>query len=209
MIKAVIFDIDGTLLDSFESNLSFFQELMKLRGYKPVTREKYAPLFHKPSWDIIKILTGLTDDTKIKEIWDFMHTVNIETKPQAMPDGTAEVIKTISKQYLLGIASGRDKKYIYEAPLDTLQPYFKVAVSYEDTVNHKPHPEPLMLAANKLGLIPRECLYVGDAETDMQAAHAAGMKFLLYSKNKLPGADYSVSDFAEIPATINRISKLE
>ena len=57
MIKAVIFDIDGVLLDSFEANLKFFQDLMIKFGYLPPTKEEVPPIFHLNMWDAIRSLT--------------------------------------------------------------------------------------------------------------------------------------------------------
>lgn len=207
--KALIFDVDGTLLDSFESNLEFIRELMKAKGYRPPTREEFLPLFHTSLWDVIKKLTGLTDETEIKNIWDFAraNTATLKAKPAVMPGGAEETIKLLSERYALGIATGRVRVTVYEPPLDTLRPYFKIAVAYEDTMNHKPNPEPLLLAAEKLGVSPDECIYIGDAETDMQASVAAGMHFVHFGSVPMAGAKYSIRTFKELPAIIKILSE--
>ena len=63
--------------------------------------------------------------------------------------------------------------------MDSVKTYFRTAVAYEDTTRHKPHPEPLLLAANRLKIKPSGTVYIGDAASDMEAAKAAGMKFIL------------------------------
>ncbi len=79
---------------------------------------------------------------------------------------------------------------MFEIPkLAALQKYFSIAVAYEDTINHKPHPEPLLFAAKQLGFSVRECVYIGDMETDVRAAKAAGMKIVICSKDKFDSAD--------------------
>ena len=94
-----------------------------------------------------------------------------------------KVVDILHKKYLLGIVTSRIKETVYESPeLAKLQKHFKVAVSYQDTINHKPHPEPLLLAVKKLEVRPEECVYVGDVENDIKAGKDAGMKTILYSK---------------------------
>lgn len=123
---------------------------------------------------------------------------------QYFPD-VEEVLNALNKHYVLGIVSGRTKGGMYEPAVDTLRKYFKVAIGFEDTEDHKPHPAPLLLAAERLHVLPTECVYIGDVETDMHAALSAGMQFILYSKGELTGADYIAKDFRDIPLVIKKI----
>ena len=86
-----------------------------------------------------------------------------------------------------------------------IKQYFKISVSYQDTKNHKPHPEPLLLSAEKLGVLPEECVYVGDVENDVVAAKAAGMKAVIYSKNSVSSADANVSLFSDLENAIDNL----
>lgn len=208
MIKAVIFDIDGVLLDSFEANLRFFQSLMTLAGYRPPTRKEFPSLFHLSLMDVIKKLTGSKSEEEIMRVFNLggSREVSYPIELLNMPDGADEIIKMLSKKYLLGIVTSRIKNSVYEAPkLAMLKKYFKVAVSYEDTGNHKPHPDPLLLAAKKLGVAAAVCVYIGDVENDIRAAHAAGMKSILFSKEKIDGAEVRTPDFKNIPVLIENL----
>jgi len=197
MIKSVIFDIDGVLLDSFEANFQFFSTLMKQVGYTPPTRERYVTLFHRTLHDTVQILTDSDSELEIKRICDLIDAV--EAPSPILTKGVPEVIKKLSEKYSLGIVTSRIKAYAYEPPLNTLEPFFRATVAYEDTENHKPHPEPLLLAAKQLNVLPEECIYVGDVKSDLDAAHAAGMKFILFSKDKIEGIDKITFDFSKIP----------
>ena len=86
--------------------------------------------------------------------------------------------------------------------LSHLKNYFKVEVLYEETKNHKPHPEPLLLAAQKLGIPPSECVYIGDSESDMIAAKDAGMRRIAYSTQIFPDAEAQISSFEELSEII-------
>lgn len=210
MIKAIIFDIDGVLLDSFEANLKFFQDLMIKAGYQPPTREEFPEIFHLSMLDAIKALTKSTSEEEIKRIWEMGRSreVGYDVELLAMPESAEEIIEALSKNYLLGIVTSRIKESIYESPrLAKLEKYFKVAVSYQDTTNHKPHPEPLLFAAQKLGVKPEECVYIGDVENDVKAARAAGMKVIIYSKNKFDQADAYTSSFIKLPELISSLTQ--
>ena len=209
MIKAIIFDIDGVLLDSFEANLDFFQKLMIKVGYRPPTREEYLAYFHLTMIDTIKKMTKSDSEKEIERIWAMGRNreVSYDADLLVMPDGVKEVLDELSKKYLLGIATSRVKESVYESPkLAKLEKYFQITVSYQDTVEHKPDPEPLLLAANKLGVVPDECIYVGDVENDMKAARAAGMKVIIYSKNNFVEADAWTPLFSQLPELISSLS---
>lgn len=210
MIKAIIFDIDGVLLDSFEANLKFFQDLMNNTGYRPPTREEFPAIFHLSMMDAIKTLTKSNSEEEIKRIWEMGRSreVGYDLGLLAMPEGAEKVVEVLSKNYQLGIVTSRIKESVYESPkLAKLKKYFKVTVSYEDTTNHKPHPEPLLLAAQKLGVESEECIYIGDVENDIKAARTAGMKVIIYSKNNFPQADICTTSFIELPELIASFSQ--
>lgn len=207
MIKAIVFDVDGVLIDSLEANIKFIQDLMRKAGYKPPTRKQYTAIFHLNMMDVIKHLTKSQSEKEIKRIWKIgaSRDVAYPTELIKIPKDAEETIKLLSKKYLLAIVTNRVKAGLYEIPqLAKLKRYFKVAVSYEDTINHKPHPEPLLLAAKRLGVNPNESVYVGDAESDIKAARATGMKIISYPK-RLERADAWVSSFKELSIKINSL----
>lgn len=203
MIKAIIFDVDGVLLDSFEANLGFFQNLMEMAGYQPPTKNEYVPLFHRTLHDVVQILTRIDDEKETKRVCDLIDVV--ETPPSVITKGAPEVVEELSKKYFLGVATSRIRTRVYKPPLGSLESFFKATVVYEDTKNHKPHPDPLLLTASQLGIRPEECVYVGDGESDLIAARAAGMKFVLYAEEKINGVDANTSDFREITELIETL----
>jgi len=205
MIKAVIFDIDGVLLDSFETHLKFFQNLMVHFGYDPPTREEYVEVFHLTLIDAIKNLTGSTDDKELDKIFQVgrKREVPYPTHLLNTPEGTEDVLKKMSQNYSLGIVTSRVKENVYTLPqLAKIQKYFQATVSFDDTIKHKPDPEPLLLAARKLNVKPEESVYIGDVKNDVVAARAAGMKVIVYSKTNIEEADYCTDSFRAIPKLV-------
>lgn len=73
------------------------------------------------------------------------------------------------------VSSKRRLHVVSELQSKGLHDLFDVIVAQEDTQLHKPHPDPLVLAAHRLGVIPEDCIYIGDQPSDVQAAKAADM----------------------------------
>ena len=208
MIKAVLFDIDGVLIDSFDANLKFYQDLMIASGYRPPTRGEFPEIFYLPMWDGIKVLTKSQDENEIKRIWEMGRTKEVPYPLELLntPAGAEETIKSLADNYLLGIVTSRVTESIYSVPsLALLRPYFKVAIAYQDTKAHKPDPEPLLLAASRLNAAPEESVYIGDMENDMHAAKSAGMKGILYALHSVPAADAYTFSFRKIPELIQSL----
>jgi phosphoglycolate phosphatase-like HAD superfamily hydrolase len=206
MLKSVLFDVDGVLIDSFEANLKFFQNLFNSVGYKSITREKYLQTFHQPMENIIKDVIGSQNDTEVKRIFEFGKNNRAKLYPYDLissPDGYESVINKLNQKYKLGIVTSRIRGGVFQIPqLAKVEKYFQVTVYFEDTQKHKPDPEPLLLAANKLDINPVDILYIGDTESDFKAAKAAGMKFILYAKTNNSDEIINTTNFALIPDLI-------
>lgn len=205
MIKAVLFDIDGVLINSFDANLKFFQDLLSKAGYSPPTRNMYAPMYHLSMTDVIKEVTKSHSEKEIQRIWEMgnKRAVDYPLHLLKLQIGVKETIKKLHKKYSLGIVTSRVKNGVFEFPeLASLQQYFSTVIAYEDTTNHKPHPEPLLFAAKQLKVKPSEVVYIGDLDNDIQAAKAAGMKIIIYSPDSFQSADRCTSLFKEIPLLI-------
>ncbi|MDO8581957.1 MAG: HAD family hydrolase [bacterium] len=208
MIKAVIFDIDGVLLDSFEANLKFFQDLMVRFEYPPPTRKVYQPLFHLSMRTVIEKLTLLSSEEEIEKIWNVgrRREVPYPEKLLSTPDGMEEILKSLYDHYVLGIATSRVKEVVFDSPqLGQFEKYFSAVAAYQDTERHKPDPDPILFAAKQLGVRPEESVYIGDVENDIIAARAAGMKVIIYSKNQFDMADACTAMFRDLPKIIQSL----
>ena len=206
IMKAIIFDIDGVLLDSFEANLLFFQELMTKAGYPPPTRAQFSELFPLSMTAILRKL--LPSEEEVVRVFALGESQDVAYHLELLhlPYRAKEVLLELKNKCVLGIVSSRQCNSLFEAPvLLALKEYFSVAIGYEHTERHKPHPEPLLVAAKKLGIDPKDAVYVGDVETDMLAANAAGMQFIYYSDKTLPGVKLQASSFDELLSIISSL----
>ena len=115
-------------------------------------------------------------------------------------------METLSQKYDLGIVTSRMKTRIFESTsMKEIENYFKIILGVEDTIHHKPDPEPLVIMTEKLGILPQEAVYIGDSPTDLQAANAAGMKFILFPQSDIEGAIISTNTFSDLPQTIEKL----
>jgi pyrophosphatase PpaX len=210
MIKTIIFDVDGVLIDSFEANLKFNQDLMVLAGYNPPTRKIYQKMFHMSMEQAIRFLTKSSDEKEIKRIWLLGKNRKIWYHDEliATPDNYKTILRALSKIYTLAIVTSRIRDSVFSLPqLSDLQNLFKTTVYYEDTVKHKPEPDPLLLACERLAIKPSNAVYIGDTNADIKAAKAAGMKSIAYGKHKLLGADANTNSFEQIQTIVELINK--
>ncbi len=206
MIKAVIFDIDGVLLDSMKANIKFFRDLLEASGYKKPSKKSVSKIFHLSMLDGIKLLTQEKSEKKIEEVWKLGHKFPYPSNLLKIPNDMPSMIKLLGHKYKLAIVTSRIKRGVdVFFKISKMKKYFVVIVSFENSSKHKPYPEPLLVALRRLKIKSEEAVYIGDAESDMKAAKSAGVKFILYSQNKLSGADIQVNSFKEIPAAIEHL----
>ena len=208
MIKTILFDIDGVLIDSFEANFRFIQALFVKGGYPPPTREEYVPLFQMTMMDVIKTVTISEKEIERmmqigKENRSDMYSYDLITAPKRMK----EILQHLHTTYTLGVVTSRLKKFIFDIKqLELVKEYFTIVVSFEDTEKHKPDPAPLLYAINTLHILPEEIIYVGDQQADFLAARAAGTKIIMVTKESFPNADACITSFDDIPNAMLKVA---
>lgn len=172
---AVIYDIDGTLLDTIAMNMY------------PLMRIIEEELGEKHSYDEVKHCFSMTGKQTL-EYWGidydrvyprWVQYVNEYEKGAEPFTGIAEVLEKIQALGIRQAVVSAKTRAQYEIDMQAggLKQYIGETVLFEDTTKHKPDPEPLLLCAKKLAVKPEELLYVGDALADAFAAQAAGMDF--------------------------------
>ena len=114
------------------------------------------------------MIKPLRDSYKWKEARENIHQVREF-------QGMSNVLSDLKKKYKIGLVTSSPKNYA-SSIVKMFGWSFDATVFYHDTQNHKPHPEPLIECAKRLGLKPEECLAVGDEVIDIQAARKAQMK---------------------------------
>ena len=174
MIDAVIFDFDGTLADTSELIINSFQTVYK----KFLGEEKPVDYIRESFGEPLKITIEREFSQPFEEVFEEYRNYqsgrfNTDVK---LFDKAVENLQYLkSKNIKTAIVTARMKESTLDAIKDfNIDKYFDVVVSINDTVNHKPHPEPLLKAINMLNTTPSQTFYVGDSKFDMECANRAG-----------------------------------
>lgn len=179
-IKAVLFDLDGTLIDSAPDLGAAADRLRTDRGLDPLPLERYRPMAGAGARGMIGVAFGLKpedagyDALRDEFLANYERCMTARTYAFA---GVAELIEGLLQRDLAwGVVTNKIERFAL--PLTGAMPLFASAraiVAGDTTPHSKPHPAPLLEAARRLELEPRRCLYVGDDERDIAAGRAAGM----------------------------------
>ena len=180
-IRAVLFDLDGTLIDS-APDLGAAADKMRLdRGLSSLPYALYRPLAGAGARGMLKIAFDMTpehaDFMAMREEFFANYEAAMTVKTYVF-DGVQDLIAGLQARDLpWGVVTNKMARFT--DPLTQAMPLFASAsaiVSGDTTPHPKPHPEPMLEAARRLGLAPELCLYVGDDERDIVAGRAAGMR---------------------------------
>ena len=188
MNRAVLWDMDGTLVDSAEYHWQAWRDTMSREG-SPITRERFRTSFGQRNDSILRQWLG--DKATSELIQRIGDTKEALYRQQVRQQGISPLPGALEWVHLLhrkgwgqAIASAAPRANI-ETILDVLQASecFQAIVSADDVHRGKPDPEVFLIAASQLGVAPKHCIVVEDAEHGIEAARAAGMKSIGVSQN--------------------------
>lgn len=173
-IKGVIFDLDGTLIDSYPLTTFAFKEVLKKWGNIELTEDEIYLSFGPPEKVIFKRYVG---EDKLEECYlDYVKIFEKNSNDIKVFEGVREVLEELKRlEILTGIFTGRGRELsIKLLQLKELSQFFKELVSSENVPNPKPHPDGVKEICRRLGVKPSNCLHVGDSFMDIIAGKMAG-----------------------------------
>ena len=179
-VRAVLFDLDGTLIDSAPDLGTAVDKMRLERGLPSLPPERYRPVAGAGARGLIGVAFGITPEHAEFAVMREEFCVNYEhcmTQNTFAFAGVPELIADLDALELpWGVVTNKASRFA--EPLTRAMPLFasaRTVISGDTTPFSKPHPEPLLEAARRLGIEPAHCLYVGDDERDIVAGLAAGM----------------------------------
>ncbi|MDH5659430.1 MAG: HAD-IA family hydrolase [Gammaproteobacteria bacterium] len=177
-IKTVLFDLDGTLADTAPDLAAALNHVLKTNNYDPLPFETIRPVVSHGGIALVTLGFGEKHpqfDRLYKELLEYYQN-NIANETTLFPGMDELLLELESKNINWGIVTNKPA-WLTDPLLDALNLTSRAAtiVSGDTLDQRKPHPAPLLHACNQAGSEAEECLYIGDAERDIEAGNRAGM----------------------------------
>jgi phosphoglycolate phosphatase len=208
----ILFDLDGTLIDSTEAILESFHNSFDLHKHPHPEDEVIKALIGHPL-DVMYAELGIEES----KVWDFVHTYKehyreISTQKTVLLPEAIEAVEEAKKFARLGIVTTKTGKYsrVLMEHFGLMQ-HFDVLIGREDVQNPKPHAEPINRAIEQMQVVREKCWMIGDTRLDIASANNAGIN----SIGVLSGYDnleqlQTLTDIIEINAlqAVKRLVKM-
>jgi phosphoglycolate phosphatase len=180
-IRAVLFDLDGTLVDSAPDLGAAADQMRVARGLPSLPLESYRSMAGAGARGMLGVAFAIAPDApdyeELREEFFSNYETILTQRTRFFPGVEPLVAEILARDLLWGVVTNKASRFTL--PLTGAMALFDSAraiVSGDTTPYAKPHPEPLFEAARQLAVDPALCLYVGDDERDIVAGHAAGMR---------------------------------
>ncbi|MBI2029933.1 HAD-IA family hydrolase [Candidatus Gottesmanbacteria bacterium] len=208
--KAVLFDVDGTLLDTEEFIYKAFKYTLKKHNLPTITKTQVLKIVGQQLEKTYKILSNSDNVVEYCETHRSFQVKNLHlSKP--FPN-TIKALRKIKKAGLkIAAVTSRSKRTSQKTlELANIYEYFDLLISSEDVKNHKPHPEPLLKALNNLGIKSQNAVMVGDTKFDIEAGKNAKVKTIAaaygFHKDRVKASspDFIIRDIIDILPIITK-----
>jgi|SRR5579863_2413180 len=212
-IKGVLFDWDGTLIDSYHADsqayLAMFQELGLTWGLAELEQN------YSPDWYAVYRAAGIPEDR-----WgdaDRAWRAHYAKHPSQLMNGTRQILDQLARGYRLGLVTSGDRERVTRQLGEfKLTGVFEACVCGGDSAEKKPRPEPLLLALRQMKMDAERCVYVGDTPEDLLMARGAGVRAIVVlgpfpTEKRLRAAEpeYLLTSLEELPGLLEKMENGE
>lgn len=207
-ISAVLFDVDGVLIDTAVATTQFVSAVFSAGGVNPPEDTAITERLDHTLPELIARLAGSAAEAE--RLTALAWSTPYPWEHVRAPDGLEEEITALGRRFQLGAVSSRRRRDVDHAlELVGIRPKFAVVVGFGDYSRPKPDPEPLLVACRNLRCVPESCVYVGDSQVDVAAARAAGCASISVGRHTTPEADGYAVAFADIRSAVDQIVERE
>jgi HAD superfamily hydrolase (TIGR01509 family) len=204
--RAIIFDMDGVIVDSEPRHERAFRDIFEQIGYGETHGMDFPAYYGRSDHTLwVDFIAKHKPTHTIDELsaWKQRRFLEIIREEQPIFEDLPQLVQRLSLVYKLGLASGSYHPVIEAIlSLKDLRQYFPVVVSVQDVQNGKPAPDVFLRAAEMLKVPPNECCVIEDSAAGVEAARAAGMTVIAITNSlpaeKLGRAHHIVSTYKEI-----------
>jgi phosphoglycolate phosphatase len=197
MFRVIIYDCDGVLIDSRESNRAFYNHILARYGLPPVSEEQLEVVHVSTATGAIDYL--FQGHPALEAAQAYQRTINNDPflALLRLEPHIAEVLARLRARYHTAIATNRGKSLPLVLEALGIADCFDLTISAYDVTHPKPHPEGLLKILAHFGAQPEAALYIGDAALDREVAQAAGVPFAAYKNIELQ-ARYHLRDHLDL-----------
>jgi phosphoglycolate phosphatase len=176
-LRAVLFDFDGTLADSYDGITASVNHVRALHNLPPLSVAAVKPHVGRGPANLLDQTVGTGDSAANVAAYVAHHPSVLRSGTRLMP-GAAETLRTLHERGLrLAVCSNKPVAFTRELLVILgISPYLDAVLGPEDVARPKPAPDMLLAGLKRLGASPAEALYVGDMTVDIETARAAGVK---------------------------------
>lgn len=180
MIDLIIFDVDGTMIDTEKAVMESYNYAIKEEFERCLSEEELSAAYGIPTIKAMERLGILDTEKACGRYYEHLFKAFAEVMPF---EGIVELLEEVQKQGICcGIVTSRNRSEVEkDVSLQKLMKYFKYVICAEDTKKHKPDAEPALKLIEKAGTDVTNAVYLGDTYYDYMCAKNAGVKFALAS----------------------------
>lgn len=177
-ISTVLFDLDGTLIDSIRLIIDSYHHTLAVHGLPPRSDEEWLAGIGTPLW--VQFRHWAEDPERLDAMVATYREYNLshhDSRVTAYPGVVEAVLALRTREVRLGVVTSKNVSGARRGlRLVGLESVMEVVIGADDVRNPKPHPEPVHLAMERLGVDPQATVYVGDSLHDMHAGRGAGVR---------------------------------